>query len=218
MATSQNLKRDNIVYDSSGQPYIPGSQRPDGSWRKPIRVKEGYIPPDEMPVYQSRAKREAAEMPKLPAGPSISLLKFLFFVLGLDYADEGLMGCLTSDHTPSGLTKNQKKSARRRQKKKDKKEPSAAFEIEEVIDGLETVTVSEDTPITAPSTAAQDPTPPSSTSVDKQVKALRKKLKQVEELEQKRKSGVKLDPDQIKKIKRREEFEEELRQLTKDDA
>lgn len=60
--------RDNIVYDSTGQAYIPSSQRPDGSWRKPIRVKEGYIPQDEVSIYKSRGKREAEVMPKLPAG------------------------------------------------------------------------------------------------------------------------------------------------------
>lgn len=68
MATSGKLQRENIVYDSSGQPYIPGTQRPDGTWRKAIRVKEGYIPPDEVPAYQTRAKREAASVPTKPAG------------------------------------------------------------------------------------------------------------------------------------------------------
>ena len=32
---------------------VGSSQRPDGTWRKPIRIKPGYIAPELMPKYKA---------------------------------------------------------------------------------------------------------------------------------------------------------------------
>ncbi|CAJ0568046.1 unnamed protein product, partial [Mesorhabditis spiculigera] len=47
--------------------FIASSQRADGSWRKPRKVKEGYIPQDEQPKYQAKGT-EPAVRGRAPVG------------------------------------------------------------------------------------------------------------------------------------------------------
>lgn len=96
---------------SSGDGYevIPASRRPDGTWRKEIKIKSGYVPPDEIAKYESKGKRFLNEQPTLPPG----------------YTPP------TGGETKK-LTKNQKKNERKRQQRKEKSEifqnPSSSIE------------------------------------------------------------------------------------------
>lgn len=41
------------VVTDNGEKVLPGSRRPDGTIRKERRIRAGYVPQDEQPVYQS---------------------------------------------------------------------------------------------------------------------------------------------------------------------
>lgn len=40
--------------NDQGERVIMGSRRPDGTFRKDIKVRAGYVPQDEQPVYVPR--------------------------------------------------------------------------------------------------------------------------------------------------------------------
>ena len=112
-------------------------------------------------------------------------------------------------------TRAQKKAARKKQKKKERKAAEVAFEIEELTEGVEHTSISEiSTPYTLSSSIEATPTDEHENL--RRVRALRKKLKQIEQLEARLASGdiASPDHDQVVKIARKQELCDEIQRLT----
>ena len=43
--------------DDDKYDIIPASRRPDGTWRKEVRVKKGYVPPEEQKKFETKGTK-----------------------------------------------------------------------------------------------------------------------------------------------------------------
>ncbi|KAL6263448.1 partner of Y14 and mago [Pogonomyrmex barbatus] len=204
------------IKDETGT-FIPASQRPDGTWRKQRRVKDGYIPQEEVPLYESKGK-QLVKKPLYPVGASPEFIA----------EHKAKLEALAAKNKviPGAQAKTQEGSKKKKKKSKSKT-------VEPVTEGLSKITITEpefhkEAPthtdkilsvtkqittnnVTKENLNATQKT----TDPQKRLKNLRKKIREIEVLEDKIKTGALKNPDKeiLDKVARKTEISKEIKRL-----
>ncbi|XP_047322781.1 partner of Y14 and mago [Impatiens glandulifera] len=177
-----------------GERIIAPTRRPDGTMRKPRKVKAGYNPQDEVARYQSKGALLKKEMEaSIEVGPP-----------GYD---------------PSDDSKPKTKSSRRNDKKKEKRLQAAINKDKKTEEGngetesVEEITlqVSELAVTTNCSTKCSGTSEPVQ-DIDKTIRALKKKIR-LTEAQQQKTMAEDMNPEQLEKVAKLEQWRKELKLL-----
>ncbi|XP_017958677.1 partner of Y14 and mago [Drosophila navojoa] len=175
---------------------IPASKRPDGTWRKARRVKDGYVPQEEVPLYESKGKQFIAQRQTgVPPGMCPIL------AAEMKKVREKKEKAIEKKVEKQQLTKVAAKQTT------NAKPPNSTNNESPKDPEISKLTKTLDKKLTL----AEDP----EVDLAKQIKKLKKKIREIEQIESKIQSGDsnKLDKDQMEKVKKKPQILNQLKAL-----
>ncbi|KAL6517693.1 hypothetical protein OROMI_033394 [Orobanche minor] len=193
-----------------GERILGPTRRPDGTFRKPIRIRAGYVPQDEVAIYQSRGaiwKKEMTAVQVVPPG-----------------------------YDPVVETKPKSKAAKRNERKKEKRQQAAlekgknseqddtmpadcSGDLTEYVESESVASMNglslsgSALVVTPPDSSIECATPMEQVQdIDKKIRALKKKIRLTEAHQQKT-PETDLKPEQLEKLTKLEGWRNELKLL-----
>lgn len=191
----------------SGERILAPTRRPDGTLRKPVRIRAGYVPQDEVAIYQSRGalwKKEMASMQEMPPG-----------------------------YDPASEPKPKTKSAKRNERKKEKRQQAAldkskmsenddistgdsnnvAEPEESIAYQMNALAISQTPSVVTPPKSTESSTPANDVQdIDKKIRALKKKIR-LTEAQQQKTADKAMTPELLEKVSKLEDWRKELKLL-----
>ncbi|KAL0422314.1 UNVERIFIED_CONTAM: Partner of Y14 and mago [Sesamum latifolium] len=192
-----------------GERILAPTRRPDGTLRKPIRIRAGYVPQDEVAIYQSKGslwRKEMAATQEVPPG-----------------------------YDPVVEAKTKSKSAKRNERKKEKRQQAALDKgksseqndvssadgssylpenVESIASKMNGLSLSGSASlVTPPSDSTECSAPVDQVQdIDKKIRALKKKIR-LTEAQQQKGAEKDLKPEQLEKVAKLEGWRNELKLL-----
>ncbi|CAI8591500.1 unnamed protein product [Vicia faba] len=189
-----------------GERIIASTRRPDGTLRKEIRIRPGYVPPDEVAIYQPKPALMRKEMASHIGPPP------------------GYDPQLDSKPKTKAVKRNERKKEKKRLQVKETNLESTVVEdsikqeavvVENAVHSLTSqineLAVSGDSSVLVTPTI-NSPEASEPQDLDKRIRALKKKIRLTEALQEK--TGEQdLKPEQLEKLAKLEGWRKELKQL-----
>ncbi|KAF9285681.1 hypothetical protein BGZ68_003644 [Mortierella alpina] len=191
MSSSAPTKSIAGIQEDKDVRVIPMTRRPDGTYRKERKVRPGYTPPEDVLKYTNQVLDSIRPTP----------------------APSPLASAANSTPKTKTQLKNDKRKAKR-------KEEAAAADAGNVTPGseakVEAVALkNESKDLDAPSAAAPaDSTSAAAVDPEKKLRALNKKLRQVEQLKERQDKGEAMLPEQLEKISKMDELLAQIAELS----
>lgn len=187
-------KKMSTYLESSKGKFIPATKRPDGTWRKERRVKDGYIPQEEVPLYESKGKQFVSQRQTgVPPG----------------------MCPVIAAEMKKAREKKEKLKVNKVEKDTTPKTKSCAIGTSKPTKHIEPAKESEVALITKTLDDGLTLNDTNDVNISKQIKKLRKKIREIEQIENKIESGSinTLDKDQLDKVKKKPDILKQLRSI-----